>query len=59
MDNDVLYKKNEIKLHHSLIIVTSLGNREQEKKPQKEKNAQHFKSMYYIFLKERNMRRKM
>ena len=29
------------------------------KKPQKEKNAQHFKSMSYIFLKERNMRRKM
>ena len=42
--------KKEIKLHHSLIIVTSLGNREQEKTTNREKkikNAQHF------FLKEK------
>ena len=37
--------KKEIKLHHSLIIVTSLGNREQEittNREKKMKNAQHF-----------------
>ena len=32
--------KKEIKLHHSLIIVTSLGNREQEKTTNREKNEE-------------------
>ena len=44
--------KKEIKLHHSLIIVTSLGNREQEKttkRGEKMKNAQHFKNTIIFF----------